>query len=69
METPVLHDCDLYQLTIVFPLSFALGQPGELRNVIPILAGGGLGGPPALCSLIPGMGLGGSLVSPGTGMC
>ena len=28
METPVLYDCDLYQLTLCFPLSFVLGQPG-----------------------------------------
>ena len=27
METHVLQDCDLYQLTVCF-LSFVLGQPG-----------------------------------------
>ena len=27
METQVLQDCDLYQLSICFPLSFVLGQP------------------------------------------
>ena len=28
METPVLHDSDLYQLIICLLLSFVLGQPG-----------------------------------------
>ena len=28
METSVLLDCNLYQLTIYFSFSFVLGQPG-----------------------------------------
>ena len=28
METPVLQECDLYQLTICFSLPFVLGWPG-----------------------------------------
>ena len=32
METNVLYDLGLYQLTICFSLSFVLGQPGVLEE-------------------------------------
>ena len=50
METHVLYDCDLYQLTICF-LSFPLflGSQECLRNITHIPCSGGQGGGASFC--------------------
>lgn len=56
METPVLHDCDLYQLTVCFSLSFVLVQPGVPHIPQGVGGQGGCGvvacGLPSACLLL-----------------